>query len=200
MKSIEKKPKKEIKKRKQQLNKKCQNGKRKPKGKKSTKEETKQNPVCLSKKKKKKKSKTENLGNVRATKQGCFSPDLFSPVLSTIFLGRKHSSGQAPPVFFSSHPFSQTPTKNVSSPIFSLLYIYIFSSSLKSTQPNITLVFNAPPLIIHVRNAIIFQIEKEKKFRRKKKKKQQQQRDQRGEAQDNKLQHIVEMATHFSYL
>ena len=169
MKSIEKKPKKEIKKRKQQLNKKCQNGKRKPKGKKSTKEETKQNPVCLSKKKKKE-SKIENLGNVRATKQGCFSPDLFSPVLSTIFLGRKHSSGQAPPVFFSSHPFSQTPTKNVSSPIFSLLYIYIFSSSLKSTQPNITLVFNAPPLIIHVGNAIIFQIEKEKKFRRKKKK------------------------------
>ena len=53
---------------------------------------------------------------------------------------------------------------------FSLFYIYFFSSSLKSTQPNITLVFNAPPLIIHVGNAIIFQIEKEKKFRRKKRK------------------------------
>ena len=67
--------------------------KKKTKGEKGTKEETKQNPVCLSRKKKKKKSKTENLGNVRATTQGCFSPDLFSPVLSSIFLGRKHSSG-----------------------------------------------------------------------------------------------------------
>ena len=101
-----------------------------------------------------------------------------------------------PPILSAKHPPKMFPLP------FSLfyIYIYIFSSSLKSTQPNITLVFNAPPLIIHVGNAIIFQIEKEKKFRRKKKKKQQQQRDQRGEAQDNKLQHIVEMATHFSYL
>ena len=112
------------------------------------------------------------------------------------FLGRKHSSGQAAPVFFppilsTKHPPKMFPLR------FSLL---LFSSSLKSTQPNITLVFNAPPLIIHVGNAIIFQIEKEKKYRKKKQQQQQKQRDQRGETKDNKLQHIIEMASHFAYL
>lgn len=61
--------------------------------------------------------------------------------------------------------FPPIPSTKPSPKMFSLLF---FSSSLTSTQPKKILVFNTPPLIIYVGNAIIFQTEKEKKSRKKK--------------------------------
>ena len=138
--------------------------KKKTKGEKGTKEETKQNPVCLSKKKKKKaKLKTQVM--LEQQHRGALV-QIYSLQFCPQFFQGENTQAARP--YSTKHP----------------------------PKPNITFVFRAPPLIIHTGNAIIFQIEKKKKSRKKKK----QQRDQRGETQDNKLQYIIEMATHFAYL